>query len=132
VLFSPDGTHLVLQSRGDLLLWHLGSGQLTARLTGHGGTVRDAAFSPDGRLLASVDSAGSLILWDATAYRRLSEPLLGPGDQEDARHFVRFTGDGHWLETASASLPAHPKTWIAEICGRLLSRAVPECVQAGE
>ncbi len=68
---------------------------------GHGVSLRDAAFSPDGGLLASVDATGSLIVWDASSQRRLSEPMIGPGDVEDAHYRVRFSPDGLWLDTES-------------------------------
>jgi WD40 repeat protein len=41
--------------------------------------VLDIAFSPDGKLLASASSDGTIILWDVHARRRVGAPLTGHG-----------------------------------------------------
>jgi WD40 repeat protein len=126
-VFAHTGDDLLLASRSEILRWNLAQARVTARLAGHGAPPRDAAFSPDDSLIASVDSAGSLIVWDAVAARRLSDPLIGPGDREDAHYRVRFSDDGRWLDTESGRLPMDPGAWIADLCGRLLRPATPGC-----
>ncbi|MFD9723048.1 alpha/beta fold hydrolase [Streptomyces sp. NPDC059072] len=42
-----------------------------------GGRVTGAAFSPDGSVLATGDSSGSVRLWDPADHRQLGEPLVG-------------------------------------------------------
>lgn len=124
---GPDAAHLLLADRADLLVWPLGGARPVARLAGHGKVIAAAAFSPDRRLLASIDRGGAVIVWDATTWRRLSEPLAGEGEGEDDQPSVSFTRDGLWLDTPSARLPMHPDAWIAELCGRLLPAGTAAC-----
>lgn len=66
--FTPDGT--VLASAGgnasdfSIHLWDVVNNQSLGTLDGHSGIVWDVAFSPNGQLLASVSSDGTLNVWD--------------------------------------------------------------------
>ncbi len=66
-----------------------------AALSGHGDEVESVAFAPDGNLLASVDRAGIVLLWDV-AKRRVRGHFL---PSETAGHFdddfSRAAGEGH-------------------------------------
>lgn len=66
--FTPDGT--VLASAGgnggnaSIYLWDVVNNQSLGTLEGHTGIIWDVAFSPNGQLLASVSSDGTLKVWD--------------------------------------------------------------------
>src|SRR5262249_29225269 len=106
VAFSPDGQALaaVAQKQGaPVKLWDLASGKVRARLKGHAGWPRAAAFSPDGILAtASVvprdprhweNAPGEIRLWDGGTGRPLGEPWTcarGP-------NVVAFGGHGQVL-----------------------------------
>lgn len=131
VVFSHDGRFLVLTRRGEVMLWDLAAERVVAHFVGHGSSISSAAFSPDDSLLATVDSDGSLIVWEVGTGRRLSEPLIGRGNYEDANQSVRFSPDGYWLYVEAGRIPMHPTTWIAEICSRLLTEQSPGCKAPG-
>ena len=68
---------------------------LSGFLEGHGGPTTSAAFSPDGRMLATAGSDGSPILWDVRTRKQLGAPL--PGPSQGTRMHVAFTPDGRHL-----------------------------------
>lgn len=62
---SPDGTKLVSAGRPeDMGLWDVKSKDLILRLNGHMGWIRSAAFSPDGKRLASTGDDNCIIMRD--------------------------------------------------------------------
>jgi len=52
------------QGNYGLILWNLDTGQPIRTLSGHTGTIRSVAYSPDGRQALSLASNGQLILWN--------------------------------------------------------------------
>ncbi|HRO30627.1 MULTISPECIES: TIR domain-containing protein [Micrococcaceae] len=62
-----------------------------------GSPVRDVAYAPDGRLVASGDDGGAVRLWDAGTGQPAGEPLLGHAGVVRA---VAFSPDGRRLASA--------------------------------
>jgi WD40 repeat protein len=82
---------LLAEAKGALLGGLVSSPHLRRFLHGHTKSVRSVAFSPDGKILASGDMDGKLILWDLSGFP-LGPPLLSQG--ENMIYSVAFSPDG--------------------------------------
>ncbi|MBI5929584.1 MAG: protein kinase [Chloroflexi bacterium] len=81
------------ESRSSLLTLLQSNPHLLTFLQGHTDRVRDVAFSPDGKLLASAGQDGRIILWDAVTHQRIREFTGMTG----AVNGVAFSPDGKLL-----------------------------------
>ncbi len=90
VAFSPAGNALATASStgdGTVRLWDVATSRETAVLRGHRGGVNRVAFSPDGRLMASVGTDGTIRLWDVST----------------SREVARLSGHTGWVMTVAFS-----------------------------
>jgi WD40 repeat protein len=85
------------RTAGEVKVWDAGTGRCVATLAGHGGSVWTVAYSPDGKLLASGGSDGSIRLRDAETH----EERPGPPPYEEPVWAVAFTPDSRRLAVAS-------------------------------
>ena len=94
ITFSPDSKMLVSTDLTEpgLRLWEASTGRALGELSGHRDHTVDAAFSPDGRTLASTGADGSLKLWHLPTLREVATLLEG-----QAVGPVAFTSDGTQL-----------------------------------
>ena len=99
--FSPDGKTLT-GANMTIRLWATETGNELSKFDGHTHTVDAITFSPDGRILASGDSSGKIMLWRLDAHNRKSAlPRLlrafTGGKQDSARNNEKRTLTGHAL-----------------------------------
>ncbi len=82
----------------DLRLWNAKTGELVRHLSGHDAGIAGVAFSPDGKLLASVDLDHLGKVWSTADGELVSELVWHKGPIRG----VAFSPDGKWVATASA------------------------------
>ncbi len=104
VAFSPDG-HFALSGSGQadeitatinyegkdyhlsprdeniLKLWDVANGKELRSFSGHTGSVRSVAFSPDGRFALSSSWDGTARVWDAGTGQEIARMMATPGDK---------------------------------------------------
>jgi len=96
-LYSADGARIVTAGGdGTVKIWDAASGELVRELRRDGARLRYfiAALSPDGRLVAAINTQGDVAhVWDAATGAPVAEihndGLVFPG--------LAFSNDGHWL-----------------------------------
>jgi WD40 repeat protein len=94
--FSPDGRMLVTTGTS-VILWDIEARSQIINLPMNQRRIKDAAFSPDGRMLAAGDS-NTVQIWDTTT---ASEIELLEGYRDGVRS-IAFSPDGVTLASASA------------------------------
>jgi WD40 repeat protein len=105
VTFAPEGAVLAVgrlcDGHGDasIALWDYGHRQQLAVLGGHRGAVNALAYSRDGTLLASGDTAGIVKVWDMSRGRERATLQT----RRRCLMAMSFSPDGATLATASAS-----------------------------
>jgi WD40 repeat protein len=115
------------QRNQNVILWDATTGnRIGEPLLGHNGGVTAAAFSPDGKLLASGDYTGAIRLWDV-------DTLAARGDRIAAGspvRVLRFSPDGTTLASGHSDgglrlWAMSPEAWIDRLCtaaGRELTK----------
>jgi WD40 repeat protein/DNA-binding XRE family transcriptional regulator len=96
VAFSPGG-ELLVHYKGTWRLWNPVTRHSVPLLAGsYAQVVNWVAFSPDGRLIATTDSHGTVRLWDPGTRKPLGPPLRAAGSRAGVRD-VEFSPDGKLL-----------------------------------
>jgi WD40 repeat protein len=108
VVYSPDGRILATGSApavardektpGQLRLWDSATGKELAVLKGHTDAILCAAYSPDGKMLASGSADGGIKLWNVGAPKEIAS-FEG---HTRAVHGVVFSPNGKTLASASS------------------------------
>jgi len=94
---SPDGTRLVAAAGNEAVVWDVGTGELLMTLRGHAEGVVSAAYSRDGKYIATSSHDRTARIWDASNGRELSV-LRGHGGVVSG---VKFSVDDRHVVTSS-------------------------------
>ncbi|HEX5837996.1 MAG TPA: hypothetical protein VFY26_09195 [Anaerolineales bacterium] len=109
--FSPDGKRLVVACEdgemGWASIWDASTGEKLIRLSGHTIQVRSAAFSPDGKHLATASADRTIKIWDASNGTEL-RTIYG---HTDVLSIVAFSPDSQRI--VSAGWDRQVKIWDA-------------------
>src|SRR5712691_9930544 len=95
ITWSPNGEVLAVIT-DSIDLWNIRSGQQADRLKHPDARSLQAAWSPDGTRIASVDSDQKIRVWDIASrsvIATVESSLLADFD----KHAIAFSPDGHWL-----------------------------------
>lgn len=87
---SPDGRFFVTAGNKGAFLWDADTGELVREFRGQGGSIRAAAFSPDGSRLLTASSNSTVMLWEVStgvSVRTLAE-------HTDQVYVAAFSPDG--------------------------------------
>lgn len=101
--FSPDGQTFAASSRDTVKLWNV-NGKLLRTLSDHTDRINSIAFSPDGRIIASLSDANVMKLWS-----KEGALLRAISDREDPIECMAFTPDG-WM-IGAGSMKGIVKLW---------------------
>lgn len=98
VAFSPNGRRVATAGYNrEVWLW-TETGEFVAGPLIHGGAVRGAVFSPDGRTLLTCSEDGAARRWDAITGESQSDPLWHSSGVPV--HAVAYSPDGRMIVTA--------------------------------
>lgn len=103
--WSADGRLLALGvGSGQVVLADPAERQQAGLPTGHRDCVRDLAFGPDGRVLASCGDDGTVRLWEARSLWERAPSMGDPGEGAHSSriHRLAWSGDGRFLAARDA------------------------------
>jgi WD40 repeat protein/serine/threonine protein kinase len=104
--YSPDGRHVaVTMQRQGVIIWDVETGAQAQAFSGNASAVKNAAYSPDGRLLATGvgdivrNDAGLVKVWEVATGREVlqlhghTDPIYGVAFSPDGRRLVSASQD---------------------------------------
>jgi WD40 repeat protein len=95
IVFSSDATLLAFGHDQNIDVWNIAGNKLVLTLHGQANTITALAFSPDGKLIASVSADGTIAVWDSATGTQ--QAVLHPAGHV---YTAAFSPDGTVLATA--------------------------------
>ncbi|MBO3752177.1 NACHT domain-containing protein [Streptosporangiaceae bacterium NEAU-GS5] len=132
IAFSPDDDHTLIIGETDAFssnveLWDTATGRERGWPVQGGGRVTSAAFTPDGRTVASVSwLSGSVWLWDAISEKPRLRLSFGAAPLYNVS-FLTISPDGRRLVTVGYDKNWDPLLWLWDIpSGRPIRQLSPD------
>ena len=115
--WSPDGKLLASGGSNDqtVKVWDSETGEELHTLRGNSSIILCVAFSGDGRHLASIDSSGSVKVWDTQAWQEVTTMSLHHASTSTfgTQGRLAWSADGRWLAAASGHKSL--RVWQSEV-----------------
>jgi WD40 repeat protein len=122
--FSPDGTLLsvgfgkvrtVSDKADNVLLLNPATGETIRSLAPFPQGVRSIAFTPDGKMFATSDARGEIVVWDTSRWEKIRTFATGSGESKDAGYYCQlgnsarlvFSSDGGILAAGTSDGKIH-------------------------
>jgi len=110
VAFAPDGKTIAVAAglgagspknhgRPSIAIWGVAGGKEIAKLEGHENRIRWMSFSKDGKQLTSVDSGGSIHLWNLSRKKK-ADSFYADGHRRNSLTSAAFSLDRKILATS--------------------------------
>jgi WD40 repeat protein len=99
VVFNPDGSSFATGCQRTLKIWDAKTGNLNREVQSSAGEFNAGAYSPKGDVLATLDSAGILTLWNTAT----GEQIKSTPAHRGLAYWVAFSPDGKRLATTGLS-----------------------------
>jgi WD40 repeat protein len=124
-MFSPDGKFLLAHGADHVRLYQWDLAEEKLSLPRHAGGTPGAAFSPDGKRIASAGKDGMVRIWDSQTGQILDESA----ELANPAQCAAFSPDGRWLAVASFFTES---IWIRDTLARRwalkIGSSEPGCV----
>jgi WD40 repeat protein len=125
-VFSPDGTYFVAiggMEDSELLYWELDEDKTTVKTSGEstladGNTLYDGAFSPDGKIFATVSGSGFVDFWSRPPVRPVGEGTSVT--RNGGLSGITFSSDGKTIAVAASAEPTI--TLVAPATGKVVKQ----------
>ncbi len=95
--FTPDGSLLVSRKAQSLIFRDVKTTKAAGEPISPHARLSGYAFSPDGRILATIDESDTILFWDVKTRRQIGSPCL----HDDAINTIAFAKDGKTLISCS-------------------------------
>ena len=125
-VFSPDGTYFVAiggMEDSELFYWKLDENKTTVKTSGEstladGNTLFDGAFSPDGKIFATVSGSGSVDFWSRAPVRLVREGTSVT--RNGGLSGIAFSSDGKTIAVAASAEPTI--TFVSPATGEVVKQ----------